>query len=246
MDDRRASIRFGSAKFLFQSELETLVYRNANSTGAFYRLVSRANATGNAGAPALVLRGKSVAEGLITAQEWSSLAAETQNPKGVRVLTLLPVDTATAALILAGKGPMTVAILTAIGKLPPDWESEPSSPEQQDSSNGDDGSTSGDGGGAGPSGGGEEEEDGVDEEEDSEEGEEEEEEGEESNEEDEYQSDSAAFTKKAKLDSYTLTSIPDSLERDLSAYARVRAQPLNVLREGRACGDTTLDTRDGA
>ena len=60
MDDRRASIRVGSAKFLFQSELETLVYRNANSTGAFYRLVSRANATGNAGAPALVLRGKSV------------------------------------------------------------------------------------------------------------------------------------------------------------------------------------------
>ena len=240
MDDRRASIRFGSAKFLFQSELETLVYRNANSTGAFYRLVSRANATGNAGAPALVLRGKSVADGLVTAQEWSSLVAETPNPKGVRVLTLLPVETAAAALIVAGKDPMTVAILTAIGKLPPDWESEPSSPEQQDSSNGDDGSTSGDGGGAGPSGDGEEEEDGVDEEEDSEEGEEEEEEGEESNEEDEYQSDSVELPKKAKLDSYTLTSIPDSLELDLSAYARFRAQPLNVLREGRACGDTTL------
>jgi hypothetical protein len=48
----------------------------------------------------------------------------------MRVLTLLPVDTAAAALILAGKDPMTVAILTAIGKMPPDWESEHSSPEQ--------------------------------------------------------------------------------------------------------------------
>eukprot|EP00966_Prymnesium_polylepis_P209826 4859842-Prymnesium_polylepis.1 len=162
MDDRRASI--GSAKFLYQNELETLIYRNENSTGAFYRLITRANAAGNTGAPALVLRSKSVAEGVITRQEWSDLISETQNPKGVRVLTLLPVDTAAAALILAGKYPMTVAILTAIGRLPPDWESEPSSPaEQQDGSNGDDGSTSGtsgDGGGAGPSGDGEEEEDG--------------------------------------------------------------------------------------
>jgi hypothetical protein len=62
MDDRRVGIRVGSSKFLYQGELETIIYRNANSTGAFYRLVSRANAAGNAGAPALVLRGKSVAQ----------------------------------------------------------------------------------------------------------------------------------------------------------------------------------------
>eukprot|EP00966_Prymnesium_polylepis_P116116 2684008-Prymnesium_polylepis.1 len=73
MDDRRVGIRAGSSKFLNQAELETIIYRNSNSTGAIYRLVSRANAAGNAGAQALVLCGKSVAEGLVTAQEWSSL-----------------------------------------------------------------------------------------------------------------------------------------------------------------------------
>ena len=97
MDDRRPGLQMASAKFLYQSELETLVYRNASSTSAFYRLVARANAAGTTGAPALVLRSKSVPEGLITAQEWAALAAEAQNPKGVRVITLLPLKTAAAA-----------------------------------------------------------------------------------------------------------------------------------------------------
>ena len=137
MDDRRVTVRAPSAKFLYQSELDTLIYRNANSTGAFYRLVTRSNAIGQVGPPALVLRSKSIVDGLVTAQEWSSLVAETQNPNGVRVLTLLPINTAAAALVLAGKDPMTVAILTAIGKLPADWTSDPSSPEQQEGRDGD-------------------------------------------------------------------------------------------------------------
>eukprot|EP00966_Prymnesium_polylepis_P307996 7117797-Prymnesium_polylepis.1 len=151
---------------------------------------------------------------------------------------MLPIDTAVAALVLAGQEPITVAILKAIGKLPADWVSATSSPEQE---GGDEGSTSGTSGGGGASGGGEEEEGEED-------GEEEEEEGgeEDGEEEDDGDGDDgdeecdASSAKKAKLDSYTLTLIPDSLERDLAAYARFRAQPLNVLREGRACGETTL------
>ena len=40
LDDRRATVRATSAKFLYQSELRTLIYRNANYTGALYRLVT--------------------------------------------------------------------------------------------------------------------------------------------------------------------------------------------------------------
>ena len=75
-------------EFLFQSEMETLLFEQApiGQTGAMYRLLQRAGVGGRA----IALRRASVAQGLLSDAEFDDLRSMLHS--GFRVFTLVPMD----------------------------------------------------------------------------------------------------------------------------------------------------------
>ena len=119
--DRRTP-SWDNIEWLFQSDLERLLFSNQESTGAFYRLLNRCQGYNTpALRGSLSLRRASVARHLVTDDEWRDLVTLTHS--GVRVITLVPLDTAVCAVRERGEFPMSSALLTALGAtLPPEWE----------------------------------------------------------------------------------------------------------------------------
>ena len=110
-----------------RGQVEVVLYSNVESTGALYRLLKR---TPGAEGRALSLRRRS--SDLVTEAEWDGLVANLHS--GVRMLTLLPRDTAVAAAVAFGHSPTTVALLAALGAAPPaDWETDGESESERES-----------------------------------------------------------------------------------------------------------------
>ena len=69
LPDRRTSPPTQNVRWLFQADLERIFYGNEASTGAAYRLLCRAGVREHS----LTLRGTSVAQELVTEEEWAEL-----------------------------------------------------------------------------------------------------------------------------------------------------------------------------
>ena len=118
--DRRPSAPSLAQEWLFQTELEDLLYTAAithGTVGAFYRLLKRSVA----GGMALSLRRTSVTSGLVTDGEFDALKAFLHS--GVRVFTLLPIDAVARAMATYGPTPASEALMDALGlPRPAAWE----------------------------------------------------------------------------------------------------------------------------
>ena len=108
-------------KWMYQMDLECVLYNDDNetrSTGAAYRLLQR---TPGAAGRALCLRKRSIHEGLINEAEWDLLREPLD--KSVRMLTLVPVDTAVKAATVFGESKESVALIKALGfDRPTEWD----------------------------------------------------------------------------------------------------------------------------
>ena len=97
--DRRPSAPSAPREWLFQAELEDLLYPSVvtmGTAGAFYRLLKR-SAAGNG--MALSLRNMCIAAGIVTEAEFAALKA-LLGPR-VRVFTLVPIDAVARAMATA-------------------------------------------------------------------------------------------------------------------------------------------------
>ena len=119
--DRRPSAPSAPREWLFQVDLEDLLYPSVmalGTAGAFYRLLKR-SAAGNG--MAMPLRRTSIAAGLITEAEFNALKALLHVQ--VRVFTLVPMDAVEMALATYGRTPASVALMDALGLPHPQaWE----------------------------------------------------------------------------------------------------------------------------
>ena len=108
-------------KWMYQMDLECVLYRDDNesrSTGAAYRLLQR---TPGAACRALCLRKRSIHDGLINEAEWDLLREPLD--KSVRMLTLVPVDTAVKAATVFGESKESAALIKALGfERPAEWD----------------------------------------------------------------------------------------------------------------------------
>jgi hypothetical protein len=118
--DRRPTAAGVQEEFLFQTELETLLFDSEviGTTGAFYRLLLRSGV----GALTLPLRRSSVREGLLSDEEFDALRELLHS--GVRVFTLVPVTAIGPTVATFGRTPQSEALLAALGLSRPDaWSS---------------------------------------------------------------------------------------------------------------------------
>jgi len=118
--DRRDAAHNMEVEFLFQSQLEQLLFGCAPyaTTGACYRLLARAGVGGRA----LSLRRASVVQELLSNHEYDDLRGVLHS--GVRSFTLVPVEAVQEALCCFGQTPVTQALLAALGlPMPEDWVS---------------------------------------------------------------------------------------------------------------------------
>ena len=103
-DRRPAAGSSQPTKWIYQMDLEIILYNNngdddtSRSTGAAYRLLQR---TPGAAGQALCLRRGSIGQGLITNAEWDLLRDPLH--ASVRMLTLVPVETAVNAATVFGE-----------------------------------------------------------------------------------------------------------------------------------------------
>ena len=108
-------------KWMYQMDLECVLYNDDNetrSTGAAYRLLQR---TPGAAGRALCLRKRSIHDGLINEAEWDLLREPLD--KSVRMLTLVPIDTAAKAATVFGESKESAALIKALGfKRPTEWD----------------------------------------------------------------------------------------------------------------------------
>ena len=107
-------------RWIFQLDLERVLYGNEASTGAALKLVRRACV----GDCVLTLRHASVAAGLVTEDEWSALRAalEQSETRKVRCLALVPVGAAAVATQCYGRSTQAAALLGCLGQpLPAEW-----------------------------------------------------------------------------------------------------------------------------
>ena len=244
MPDRRPTS--GSSqptRWVFQMELEGLLYGNATehqavSTGAMYRLLQR---TPGAKGRALCLRHKNTAisEGLVSEVEWQALLNCLH--AGVRSITLVPVDTVIDACGVYGETAESRALVEALGsERPTEWDAEEDSEDDDHEGGGDDEHDSGSDTGGGehfddgevsiaateewtnPKAG-EYSDSGADEPTDSAAGAQHEAGAE--------LGERASVTKKARIQ-YTLTEVPDQLQRDLDVFLEWRCKPINQNRDG--------------
>ena len=110
-DRRPTAVSSQSVKWLYQMDVESFLYNHddeSRGTGAFYRLLQR---TPGAAGRALCLRKASVGKGLITDAEWDALREPFLS--GLRVLTLVPVDVAFAAIAVFGETARSAALINA-------------------------------------------------------------------------------------------------------------------------------------
>ena len=119
LPDRRPTS--SSSLPMYQMDLECVLYRDDNesrSTGAAYRLLQR---TPGAAGRALCLRKRSIHDGLINEAEWDLLREPLD--KSVRMLTLVPVDTAVKAATVFGESKESAALIKALGfERPTEWD----------------------------------------------------------------------------------------------------------------------------
>ena len=229
-------------KWMYQMDLECVLYRDDNesrSTGAAYRLLQR---TPGAAGRALCLRKRSIHDGLINDAEWDLLREPLD--KSVRMLTLVPVDTAVKAATVFGESKESAALIKALGfERPTEWDESDGDESEEGEEGGeaqlrrDDGDDSDSGEHSGDRS-----------------------EGEASvaaTEQFDYQSDSdgvgaddggeangggsssaqgggggGSQVKKARVTTYTLLDVPASLQRELEAFTEWRIKPINRDREG--------------
>ena len=229
-------------KWMYQMDLECVLYRDDNesrSTGAAYRLLQR---TPGAACRALCLRKRSIHDGLINEAEWDLLREPLD--KSVRMLTLVPVDTAVKAATVFGESKESAALIKALGfERPAEWDESDGDESEEGEEGGetqlrrDDGDDSDSGEHSGDRS-----------------------EGEASvaaTEQFDYQSDSdgvgaddggeangggsssaqgggggGSQVKKARVTTYTLLDVPASLQRELEAFTEWRIKPINRDREG--------------
>ena len=127
--DRRADHPPLPQEWLFQSDLEDLLYPATDGTnGAFYRLLNRSDAGRG---KALPLRRASIAAGVLTEVEFDALK-ELLHAQ-VRVFTLVPLEAVGMALATYGCTPASEALLTALGlRRPVDWPAPPVEDEEED------------------------------------------------------------------------------------------------------------------
>lgn len=120
--DRRKTLPSELQEWLFQTDLEDLLYPSVTSgtNSAFYRLLGRSEA-GNG--MTLPLRRSSVATGLVTEAEFNALKARMHSQ--VRVyFTLVPTSAVQMALATYGSTPASEALLTALElPRPAEWPS---------------------------------------------------------------------------------------------------------------------------
>ena len=241
-------------RWMFQTHLEAILYGKTicGSTGAVYRLLQR---TPGAKGRAMCLhhRSTAVSRGLCTVEEWDAMVDCMHS--GVRTFTLVPVETAAAAIAVFGETKESSALLEALGfDRPASW---------------DEGEEEGEAEGEEEENEGEEEDEGGEEGEDDEDDEDDEEgecsgdqsdgaasvaateefadeEAEEEDDDDELPaggeeggSDSVGDdgkkqhrAKKAARTCYTLVDVPEALQRDLDAFGEWRLAPMNQTRDG--------------
>ena len=132
LPDRRSGTAVHT-RWLLSSELEALLYGNTNSTGVLRKLVIRAKESSGRTDAVMLLRSSNVG-GLVTAAEWSVVAALMTS--GAREISLLPEELAVVAMHMYGKEPVTTAILIALDKLPTDWESDEDEGEDEEDEDG--------------------------------------------------------------------------------------------------------------
>ena len=108
--DRRAQGGSEEKEWVYQKQLETLLYSNgyAQSTGAVYRLLKRCPA---GTPPSLPLKKASIAEGLVTASEWAWIYQHLQD---VRSITLISLTTLEAALGVFGQSAPSEGLVVEI------------------------------------------------------------------------------------------------------------------------------------
>ena len=121
--DRRSATN-GQEEFLLQSQVQSILFGNEpmGTTGAFYRLLRRANV----GSLALSLRRSSIEAGLITQEEWGTLIALVYDMlhTGVRAFTLVPIRAVERAIACFGATTESEALLEALDLPRPDaWAS---------------------------------------------------------------------------------------------------------------------------
>ena len=158
--DRRTAPPSEPQEWLFQTDLEDLLYPSVMDNGtnsAFYRLLGRSDA-GNG--MALPLRRSSVAAGLVTEAEFNALKARL-HPQ-VRAFTLVPIPVVSMALATYGSSPASEALVAALELPRPavwpaltrDDEGEGEEEEEGEGEDGDEGEDGGEGEGGGGSGSG--------------------------------------------------------------------------------------------
>ena len=126
MPDRRAEASNPVEKWAFQAQLESILYHSDTNTGAMYQLLKRSQGVEGR---ALSLRGKSVAEGLVSSEEWRKLKEHLH--KGARAVTLVPIDAVSIALETFGNSAESRALLKALKcDAPIDWEKSSSGEEE--------------------------------------------------------------------------------------------------------------------
>ena len=107
-------------EFVAQYQLEGLLYgAHFHTTGAVYRLLKRAGVGGQA----LALRRASVAEGLLSNEEFDELKVLLDSD-WIRSFTLIPLNAVQTAMVTFGRTPVSIALLTALGTpQPAEWAS---------------------------------------------------------------------------------------------------------------------------
>ena len=147
--DRRTTAAAIQEEFLYQTELETLLFDSEviGTTGAFYRLLGRAGVS----ARALPLRRASVRVGLLSDGEFDALRGLLHS--GVRLFTLVPVAVIGTAVATFGRTPQSEALLVALGLSRPEaWSDSTAGGRSDDDGEEDDDGDEGDGNGDGPAG----------------------------------------------------------------------------------------------
>jgi len=105
--------------WVLQADLERVLFSNETSTSAVYRLLSRSPGYGDTLRGSLSLRRSSIGTGLITTPEWEQMKSLAH--PSVRVMTLVPVESAKAAILTHGKSDAGASLLSSLNAMPTNW-----------------------------------------------------------------------------------------------------------------------------
>ena len=231
--------------WVLQADLERVLFSNETSTSAVYRLLSRSPGYGDTLRGSLSLRRSSIGTGLITTPEWEQMKSLAH--PSVRVMTLVPVESAKAAILTHGKSDAGASLLSSLNAMPTNWsgttkasveegeEGEEEGEEEGDehdgvADGGKDKREDGEGGGEGTGSGSEGEDDEVEGagHERGGRGQEDDSVAETEVEDNDDSGDEAGEVENSQIE------MDPQLTRDLAAFARYRRAPLNIHRGGSA------------